>query len=109
MQTRLKKNDMVQVISGAFRGATGKISKIDLDAGRVAVDSDKVDKLKKHVKASQKNPQGGLIDIARMLHMSNVALLCPKCNRGVRHGVRVESKGDKKIRFCKKCDSSLEA
>jgi large subunit ribosomal protein L24 len=101
----LKKNDMVQVIAGKDKGKSGKILDVDARSGRVTVE--KVNMVKRHSKASQKNPQGGVILKEKAVHYSNVQLMCPKCNRGVRFGVKLNEKTGKKTRVCKKCEGSL--
>lgn len=113
----LRKNDQVQVMAGREKGKTGKVLKVSAKTGRVTIE--KVNMVKRHLKASQQNPQGGIVEKELPLHYSNVLLMCPKCNRGVRHGVQVTTaaagkKGEKssakqvKIRVCKKCGGSLE-
>ncbi len=116
----LRKNDEVQVISGREKGKIGKILKVDLKNCRVLVE--KTNLVKRHVRPTQKN-SGGIVEKELPLHYSNVLLLCPKCNRGVRHGIKwmdgvnkqntkpeASSKGQKKakIRICKRCSEALD-
>jgi large subunit ribosomal protein L24 len=120
----IRKNDQVQVMTGKEKGKTGKVLKVDRKTGRVTIE--KVNMVKKHVKPSQKTPQGGILEKELPLHYSNVLLMCAKCNRGVRHGnktveatVTKAKKGAKaastttgktaKVRICKRCGESLEA
>jgi large subunit ribosomal protein L24 len=116
----LRKNDQVQVIAGREKGKIGKILKVDAKNSRVTIE--KINLVKKHVKPSQQSPQGGIIEKELPLHYSNVLLMCAKCNRGVRHGIKLAEKsaGKKtakadgaakqvKVRVCKKCGGSLEA
>jgi large subunit ribosomal protein L24 len=116
----MKKDDLVQVIAGRDKGKSGKILAVDAKNYRVTVE--KVNLVKRHTKPTQKNPQGGILEKETSIHFSNVLLMCPKCNRGVRHGVKVmeaAKKGKKagaeggaavtrKVRVCKKCGESLE-
>ncbi len=109
----IRKNDQVQVISGREKGKIGKVLGVDRKSGRVTVE--KTNLVKRHVKPSQKNPQGGVIEKESSLHYSNVLLFCQKCNKGVRHGSKIVEKADKKkgtsvrtkVRVCKKCGESL--
>jgi large subunit ribosomal protein L24 len=110
----IKKDDQVQVIAGREKGKTGKVLRVNRKDGRVTVE--KVNLVKRHVKPNQKNPQGGVLDKETSIHYSNVLLMCPKCNRGVRHGIKVTEKaaGKKdgvakivKVRVCKKCGETL--
>lgn len=115
----LRKNDQIEVIAGREKGKTGKILKVDLKSGRVTIE--KVNMVKRHVKPSQKHPQGGIIEKELPLHYSNVLLMCPKCNRGVRHGrkmvAKAAGKGKKagaetaqvKVRVCKRCNEIIDA
>lgn len=116
----IRKNDMVQVIAGREKGKTGKVLRVDSKNLRILIE--KVNMMKRHVKPSQKNPQGGVLEKETPLHFSNVQLFCAKCNRGVRFGMKwVESKAKKgkktagaeskksKVRVCKRCESELDA
>ncbi|MCA2978398.1 MAG: 50S ribosomal protein L24 [Myxococcaceae bacterium] len=106
---KLKVGDTVQVMSGAERSAStsrGKIIEIDRDALRVRVEGLRV--VKRHVKKGRDrtNPDGGIVEKPGTIALSNVALVCPKCDKPTRTGVReVENK---KKRFCKKCDATIE-
>ncbi|MGK5087107.1 50S ribosomal protein L24 [Bdellovibrionota bacterium FG-2] len=117
----LKKNDQVQVIAGREKGKTGKILTVNAKSLRVTVE--KVNLVKRHLKPSQKNPHGGILEKECSIHYSNVLLMCPKCNKGVRHGMKfVEKSAGKKaskdapaaegsklkVRICKKCGETLD-
>ncbi len=116
----LRKNDQVQVMAGREKGKTGKILKVDAKNNRVVVE--KVNLVKKHTKPTQQNPGGGIVEKELSLHYSNVLLMCPKCNRGRRHGIKMADKpaakgkkadaktaaAQQKVRVCKKCGESLE-
>jgi len=111
LKISLKKADQVEVIAGRDKGKTGKILKVDAKTGRITVE--KVNMVKRHMKATQKSGSG-IVEKEIPIHCSNVALFCPKCNRGVRHGHKfVEKTGKKdsgklKIRVCKRCGESLD-
>ena len=95
----IRKGDMIQIIAGREKGKTGKVLKVLRDSNRVIVE--KLNLVKRHTKPTQKNPQGGILEKEGSLSYSNVLLLCPKCNRGVRVGRKIS--GEKKLRICKKC------
>lgn len=106
---KLKVGDTVQVTSGAERSAStnrGKIIEIDREGLRVRVEGLRV--VKRHVKKGRDraNPDGGIIEKPGSIALSNVALVCPKCDKATRTGVRVVE--GKKKRFCKKCDATIE-
>jgi large subunit ribosomal protein L24 len=106
---KLKIGDTVQVVSGAERSAAtnrGKIIEIDRDALRVRVEGLRV--VKRHVKKGRDraNPDGGILEKPGSIALANVALVCPKCDKASRVGIR-EIDGKRK-RFCKKCDAAID-
>ncbi|QDU30465.1 50S ribosomal protein L24 [Anatilimnocola aggregata] len=100
----IRTNDIVQVIAGDEKDVKGKVLHIDREAGRITVEG--VNRVYKHVRRSQRNPQGGRLSKEMPVQISNVLLVCPKCNKGVRTGVKVLENGTKQ-RVCRKCDASL--
>jgi large subunit ribosomal protein L24 len=96
---------MVKVIAGKEKGKTGKIMQTLAKKGRVVVE--KVNVVKKHRKPDAKG-KGGILEKENPVHVSNVMLLCSKCNAGVRIGHRVLEDG-KKVRICRKCNEILDA
>ncbi|MCE5268015.1 MAG: 50S ribosomal protein L24 [Planctomycetaceae bacterium] len=97
---RIKSNDTVKVISGEDRGATGKVLRVNRKTGKLVVEG--VNRVYKHVKRSQKNPQGGRLSKEMPIQASNVLLICEKCGAASRLGVRFLPNGAKE-RYCKKC------
>ncbi|MBS1516130.1 MAG: 50S ribosomal protein L24 [Bacteroidetes bacterium] len=87
IKTRLKKNDMVKVISGNSRGTTGKILFVDREKGRVIVEG--VNIIHRHTKPSQKSPQGGIVRREAPINISNVMLMDPKAGEPTRIGSEV--------------------
>jgi large subunit ribosomal protein L24 len=100
---RIKANDTVVVLSGDDKGVRGKVVSIDHASGKVLVEG--VNKVYKHVKRSQKNPQGGRLSMDMPVQISNVAYYCQACGKGVRLGARYLADGSKE-RFCKKCGAA---
>jgi large subunit ribosomal protein L24 len=94
MARNVKKGDTVQVITGDNKGATGKVIRIMTGKDRVLVEG--VNLAYKHVKPSQKNPQGGRIRIERTIHISNVLPVSPKTSKGTRVRFVTDAKGVKK-------------
>jgi large subunit ribosomal protein L24 len=107
---KLKVGDTVQVISGAERSEKsltskrGKVLKIDREAERVTVEG--VRMVKRHTRKSAQNPEGGIIEKAGTVALSNVQVVCAKCDKPTRVGIRAD--GDKKKRFCKNCDALID-
>jgi large subunit ribosomal protein L24 len=84
---RVKKDDNVIVISGNFKGKTGKILKVFPKKDRVIVEG--VNLRKRHTKANQKNPQGGIIEKESPINASNVMYLDPKTSEPTRIGKKI--------------------
>jgi large subunit ribosomal protein L24 len=90
----IKKNDVVQVIAGRDKGKTGKVLRIINKTGKVVVE--KVNVLKRHKKATAKEP-GGIIEKEAPIHASNVLLYAESLGKGVRTSVKAVD-GGKKVR-----------
>lgn len=105
MKFKMKKGDLVEVIAGKDKGKQGKILQLVTKDHRVLVEG--VNRVKRHTKPSQKNPQGGIIEKEAAIHWSNVMLVDPKTGKGGR--IKVVAKGDKKTRVFKKSGSELKA
>ena len=99
----IKKGDTVAVITGKDKGQTGKVITVLPKEGKVVVE--KVNMVSRHVKARKQGDESGIIQKEAPLYASKVMLFCPKCNRGVRSGRKVE--GDKKVRVCKRCGAQI--
>ena len=100
----IKTNDTVEVITGDDKGQRGKVLAIDRRECRLVVEG--VNRVYKHVRRSQKNPQGGRLSKEMPVQVSNVLLLCNRCGKGVKTGSRIMKNGAKE-RFCKKCGTGL--
>jgi large subunit ribosomal protein L24 len=100
-----KKGDYVLVISGDDKGKKGKIVSIFPKKMQVIVES--VNFLKKHTKPTQNVPQGGVIKQEGALHISNIKLICNKCNKPTTIK-REKIKEGKRVRVCKKCKEIID-
>ena len=106
---KLKVGDTVQVTAGAERtqapaSKRGKILSIDRENERLSVEGLRL--VKRHTKRTAQNPEGGIIEKPGTIAVASVSLVCPKCDKPTRVGVRVD--GEKKSRFCKKCDGAID-
>jgi large subunit ribosomal protein L24 len=102
---KLKKEDNVLVIAGKDKGKIGKILKVFPGEGRAIVEG--VNRIKKHVKPTPRNPQGGIIEVFGKVHISNLMLVCPRCKKPTRVGIKIlEDK--RKLRYCKKCGDFID-
>lgn len=102
---KIKKGDMVVVISGDEAASTPRRVSEVLDAGaKVVVEG--VNVVQRHVKRGHpKSPQGGRLRFEKPIFASNVMYYCEACKRPVRIGFRFTAEGVKE-RFCKKCNGS---
>lgn len=106
MKLKIKKGDMVSVISGADKGKTGKILEVITKDMRVLIEG--INLRKRHVKPSQKTPQGGMISKERPIHVSKVMLL-DQNGKPTRVGIKRVEKGGKTVavRFAKTTGKEL--
>ena len=100
----IRAGDIVEVLTGVDRGTRAKVVSIDHKHGKAVVEG--VARVFKHVRRTQKNPQGGRLSKEMPIDLSNVALVCESCGKAARTGVRAESDGSK-FRYCKKCGKSV--
>jgi large subunit ribosomal protein L24 len=105
----IHKNDVVQVLAGKEKGKTGKVLAVLTGSARVRVE--KLMTVKRHTKKgrSTANPEGGIVEKAGTIHVSNVMVVCPKCQKPtrVRHQPS-EKKGGRLVRACKQCQATWE-
>jgi large subunit ribosomal protein L24 len=102
---KLKTGDTVLVIAGKDKGKIGRIIRVFPKEDRAIVEG--VNRIKKHVKPTPRNPQGGIIEVFGKIHISNLMLVCPKCNKPTRVGIKIlEDK--RKLRYCKKCGDFVD-
>lgn len=101
----VKKDDMVMVIAGKEKGKTGKLLNVFADKGRATVENLNV--VKRHTRATQANPEGGIVEKEAPLAVSNLMIICAACSAPARTGIRVLNDGTK-ARFCKKCNELVD-
>lgn len=102
----VKSGDTVQVIAGRDKGMVSQVVRAFPREGKVIVHD--VNLVTKHQKPTQSDQQGGIITKEAKLDASNVLLYCDTCGRGVRTGKKINEDG-KKVRYCKKCNTVLDA
>ena len=96
MNTKLKKNDLVKILTGKDKGKSGRILEIDSEKGKVLVEG--LNMKKKTVRPRNQQEKGGIIEVEGFLHISNV-MVVGKDGKETRLGFKLE--GDKKIRIAK--------
>lgn len=100
----MKKDDVVMVIAGKELGKSGRILRLLPKRQRVVIE--KVNMIKRHTKPSRQMPQGGIVEKEGSIHISNVMIICQRCNMPVRIGKRIMEDGSK-VRVCRKCGELL--
>jgi len=100
----IRRNDTVRVITGRDKGKEGRVLRVFPNDGRVLVEHVAI--VKKNVRPNPgKNIKGGVAEQESRISLSNVKLLCPTCGP-VRIGH--ETQGDRRVRVCKKCGTTLD-
>ena len=102
---KIKKDDMVVVISGDDRGAKGKVLKVFPKTNKVIVEG--VNMVKRHTRPTQQLPQGGILEAEGPIHISNLRLIAPKSGLPTRVGFKVLKDGSK-VRVAKNPDCAGE-
>lgn len=105
---RIKKGDTVEVIAGKDLGERGEVVSILVKDNRVVVEG--VNRAKKHEKAKQignRQIPAQIVEFNAPIHLSNVMLVCPKCDKHTRVGYRFTTDGYK-TRYCKQCDANID-
>ena len=94
----LRRDDLVEVIRGEDKGKRGKVIRVDRAAGRITVQG--INLVYKHLRRTQKHPQGGRIQLEAPIHISNVMLVDGKADHPVR--VKMAEKNGKRVRVSAK-------
>ncbi len=105
MALGIRKEDTVHVITGKYKGRSGRVLKVDKGKGSVLIE--KINIIKKHMKPNKTYTQGGIIEKEAPVHLSNVMLVCPKCSKPTKIGA-MPLEGGKKHRTCKKCKEVID-
>ena len=100
----IKKNDKIQVLTGKDKGKTGKVLQVLVDKNKLSVEG--VNLHFKNVLPKKQGEKGQKIQYPAALSVSNVILLCPKCNKPTRVSYKI-LENNKKVRVCKKCKSNI--
>lgn len=108
---KILKGDEVQILLGKDRGKTGHVERVLTDQNKIMVNGVNVYKRSLRANAlkslgnSSDDIKGQIIDIVKSINLSNVALICPNCQKATRVGLKME--GKEKVRFCKKCQKVI--
>ena len=102
----IKTGDTVVLLTGdeKYRGKSGKVLEVSPKEGKVIVEGLNI--VKKHVKPRKAGDPSGIIETESAIYASKVQLVCPKCGKPTRVGVKIYENG-KKDRMCKKCKETF--
>jgi large subunit ribosomal protein L24 len=101
---KIKKGDQVKILTGNDKGKVGKVLEVRPKENKVVVEGVRL--LWKHVRARRAGEKGQKIQLPGPIDISNVALICPKCNQATRVGFKVIEK--RKLRLCRKCKEVID-
>ena len=105
-KVHIKKSDQVYVLTGKDRGKTGKVLKVFLDKNKAIIEG--LNFIQKHTRANpQKNVKGGILPKESPIHLSNLMVVCKRCNERARVGFSHMQDG-RKVRICKNCNELLD-
>ena len=105
MNAQIRKGDVVMVIAGRERGKTGKVIRVSAETRRATVD--RLNMVKRHTKARGAQSQFGIVEKEAPIHLSNLMIMCDKCNAPVRMGKRRLEDG-RSLRVCRRCKEQLD-
>ena len=105
MALHIRKNDSVMVIAGKERGKTGKVLRVLPSKGRALIE--RVNLVKRHTRPRGPQVPGGILEKEASIHISNLMLMCDKCNAPVRVGKKILENGEK-VRVCRRCGDHLD-
>ncbi len=106
LQTPIRRNDSVQVITGKDRGKKGRVLRVIAEKNRLVVEG--INFVKRHTRPNPgKGIKGGILEREAPLHASNVQLVCPECSAPTRIGHKVLEDG-RKVRICRKCEGVVD-
>ncbi len=111
---KIKKGDKVEIITGKDNGKTGKVLQVFLDKKRIVIEG--LNLLVKNTRPKKQGEKGQQVQFPASLDVSNVMLVCPKCNKKTRVGYKLAEKNPddkvqlkgKKFRQCKKCKEVID-
>ena len=98
--SRITRNQIVKVLAGKNRGKTGKVLKVFPKEDRLLVEG--INLVKRHTRQTKQDTKGGIIQKESPIQISNVILICKKCNKPTKVGIKIMNDGSR-VKVCKKC------
>jgi large subunit ribosomal protein L24 len=105
----IRKGDTVMVLAGKDRGKRGTVERIEPTKRGFGVVIPGINMAKRHQRPRSRTQQAGILDLPVPLHVSNVQLVCPRCDRPTRVAhEHLEGQGQRQVRVCKHCGEQME-
>jgi large subunit ribosomal protein L24 len=104
-RSKIRKNDTVMVIAGKERGKTGKVMRVIGEKSRIVIE--RLNVVKRHQKARGPQQPGGVVEKEASINLSNVMIMCERCNAPARIGVRRLENGTA-TRICRRCGEVID-
>lgn len=105
MAAKIKKGDLVMVIAGRERGKTGRVLRCVPEKAVVYVE--RLNMVKRHLRARSPQRRQGILEKEAPIHVSNVMLMCERCNAPVRVSFRRDAEGQL-VRICRRCHEQVD-
>jgi large subunit ribosomal protein L24 len=102
---KIRKEDNVLIIAGKDKGKKGKVRFVYPNRNRVLIEG--VNMIKTHSRARQQVRQAGIIEREAPIALSNVMLICTRCNKPARVGFKILDDG-RKVRICRSCKEAID-
>jgi large subunit ribosomal protein L24 len=103
--SRIRKNDTVMVITGREKGKTGKVLRVVREKNRVVIE--RLHMVKRHQKPRSQQSPGGVVEKEASIDLSNVMIMCDRCNAPARIGSRRLEDGSG-VRTCRRCGEAID-
>ena len=103
----IRKGDTVLVLAGKDRGKRGTVERVETTKRGLGVVVPGINMVKKHMRPRTRTQQAGILDIPMPLHISNVQVVCPRCDRPTRVS-HAQLESGRRVRVCKKCGEQIE-
>lgn len=105
---KIKKDDLVLIISGKDKGRKGKIVAISQKERKVIIDGLNI--IKKNIKPKKEGEKGKIVEVPRPIDISNVKLICPVCKKATKVFCKIkeDNKKKRKVKVCKKCNAEVK-
>lgn len=105
----IRKGDTVLVLAGKDRGKRGTVERVEVTKRGLGVVVPGINMAKKHQRPKTRTQQAGILEIAVPLHISNVQVVCPRCDKPTRVAHLQLEGQEHRVRVCKHCGEQIEA